>query len=86
VARRHGHQNPNAARPRPTIDAGQANNIVVYGDFAQFVIVDRWPSSLELIPHLFGSNRRPTGQRGAFLHARVGSDVAVPNAFRMLVA
>jgi HK97 family phage major capsid protein len=70
----------------PTIDAGQNNSILVYGDFQQFVIVDRFPSSLELIPHLFGANRRPTGQRGAFLWSRVGSNVVVPNAFRLLVS
>jgi predicted phage gp36 major capsid-like protein len=58
----------------------------LYGDFSNFVIVDRWPSSLEIIPHLFGANRRPTGQRGAFLYARTGSDSANDNAFRMLVA
>lgn len=68
-----------------TIAAGK--RLSVYGDFRSgFTIVDRWPSSLELIPHLFGENRRPTGQRGAFLYARTGSDVVVPNAFRMLVA
>jgi hypothetical protein len=27
-------------------------------------------SQVELIPNLFGSNRRPTGQRGAFLFFR----------------
>src|SRR6185312_15955569 len=33
-------------------------------------------STLELVPHLVGSNRRPTGQRGALLW--------VPQAFRLL--
>lgn len=60
------------------------NYVLVYGNFQNFVIVDRWPSSLELIPNLFGAAGRPTGQRGAFLWARVGSDVVVPNAFRLL--
>jgi HK97 family phage major capsid protein len=58
--------------------------VLLYGNFQNFVIVDRWPSSLELIPNLFGAQGRPTGQRGAFLWARVGSDVVVPNAFRLL--
>jgi hypothetical protein len=40
------------------------------------VIVDRLGSTLELVPHLVGSNRRPTGQRGALLW--------VPQAFRLL--
>jgi HK97 family phage major capsid protein len=60
------------------------SNVLLYGNFENFVIVDRWPSSLELIPNLFGAQGRPTGQRGAFLWARVGSDVVVPNSFRLL--
>ena len=39
---------------------------------------------LELVPHLVGSNRRPTGQPGALLWFRTGSNVVVPNAFRLL--
>jgi HK97 family phage major capsid protein len=60
------------------------NYVLIYGDFSNFVIVDRWPSTLELIPNLVGANRRPTGQRGLFLWARVGSDSVVDNAFRVL--
>ena len=67
-----------------TIDAGQENYVLLYGDFSNFVIVDRFPSQIELIPYLFGANRRPTGQRGAFLWARVGSDSVVDSAFRLL--
>ncbi|MDH6461769.1 HK97 family phage major capsid protein [Micromonospora sp. A200] len=62
-----------------------ANNYVaLYGDFSNFVIVDRIGTTLELIPNLVGANGRPTGQRGAFLWFRTGSDVLVPQAFRML--
>jgi HK97 family phage major capsid protein len=57
---------------------------LVYGDWYNFVIVDRWPSSLEFIPNLFGPQGRPTGQRGAFLWSRLGSDCVVPNSFRLL--
>ncbi|MEU2035152.1 phage major capsid protein [Nocardia amamiensis] len=64
--------------------ATEANYLLLYGAFQQFVIVDRLGSTLELVPHLFGSNRRPTGQRGALLWFRTGSDVVVPNAFRLL--
>jgi HK97 family phage major capsid protein len=67
-----------------SITGAAENYVVVVGDFEQFCIVDRWPSQLELIPNLFGANQRPTGQRGAFLFARVGSNVLVPNAFRVL--
>ncbi|WP_255789043.1 phage major capsid protein [Mycobacteroides abscessus] len=63
------------------------SKLALYGDFRQgFVIVDRIGSTLELVPHLVGANRRPTGQRGALLWYRTGSDVVVPNAFRLLNA
>ena len=58
--------------------------MLLYGAFENFVVVDRLGSTLELVPHLFGSNRRPTGQRGALLWFRTGSDVVIPNAFRLL--
>lgn len=65
--------------------ATEQNYPLVYGDFGQgFVIADRIGATLELVPHLFGANRRPTGQRGALLWFRTGSDVVVPNAFRVL--
>lgn len=57
---------------------------VVYGDFQQMVIVDRIGSTLQLVPHLVDSNRRSTGQRVAQLWLRTGSDVVVPQAFRLL--
>lgn len=61
------------------------SKIALYGDFANgFVIADRIGSTLELVPHLFGTNRRPTGQRSALLWFRTGADVVVPNAFRLL--
>ncbi|MGO9158390.1 hypothetical protein [Mycobacterium sp.] len=62
------------------------NYILVYGPFMDgFVIVDRFPSQVELIPNMFGSNRRPAqGQRGASLWARTGSDAVVPQSFRLL--
>ncbi|MDT0387910.1 phage major capsid protein [Streptomyces dubilierae] len=65
--------------------AATANNyVMIYGDFNNFVIVDRIGTQMELVPHLFGANRRPTGQRGAFLWFRTGSDSVNDSAFRML--
>lgn len=58
--------------------------VLLYGDFTNFVIVDRVGTTMELVPHLFGANQRPTGQRGALLWFRTGSDVVIPNAFRLL--
>lgn len=61
-----------------------SNYSLVYGDFTNFVIVDRIGTTLEIVPHLTGPNGRPTGQRGALMWFRTGSDVVVPNAFRLL--
>jgi HK97 family phage major capsid protein len=69
-----------------TLTAAQENYTVLYGAFENFVIVDRWPVQFELIPNLVGANGRPTGQRGAFMWARVGSDSVIDGAFRMLDA
>lgn len=67
--------------------ATEANHVLVYGDFsAGFVIVDRVGTTVELVPHLFGANRMPTGQRGLLMWFRTGSKVVVPNAFRLLNA
>lgn len=66
--------------------AATANNyVLIYGDVrAGFIIVDRIGSTIELIPHLMGANRRPTGERGALLWFRTGSEVVVPQALRLL--
>jgi HK97 family phage major capsid protein len=66
--------------------AATANNyVMVYGDVrAGFIIVDRVGATVELVPHLFGANGRPTGQRGLILWKRTGSEVVVPQALRLL--
>lgn len=65
------------------VTAGE--RILVLGDFSHFVIVDRVGMSVELIPHLFGENRRPTGQRGIYAHWRNSAAILNPNAFRVAV-
>jgi HK97 family phage major capsid protein len=67
-----------------TVAAGQP--LGVYGDFQNYVISQRVGSSVELIPHLFGANRRPTGQRGVWMWARYGADSINDAAFRLLQA
>lgn len=69
-----------AVNPAATAD----NHVLLYGDFAEFVIVDRIGTTVELIPNLMGANGRPTGQRGLLLWFRTGSNVVVPEAFRVL--
>lgn len=56
----------------------------IVGNVRNFVIADRIGSTVELIPNLFGANRLPTASRGFLMHRRVGSDVLVPEAFRVL--
>lgn len=67
-----------------SITALADNLIAVYGDFSNFVVVDRLGVSLSYIPHLFGANGRPTGQGGWHAWLRVGSDSVNDAAFRIL--
>ena len=56
-----------------------------YGDFnAAFTIADRVGMTAEIVAHLFGASRRPTGERGLFAHWRTGSKVVNPSALRYL--
>lgn len=66
------------------IDAAADNDVVLYGDFDKYQIVDRIGMQIELVPHLFGANRRPIGQRGWYAHWRNGAGVLDANAFRLL--
>lgn len=65
-----------------TIATGK--KIMLFGDFQQFLIVDRVGMSVELVPHLFGSNGRPTGQRGIYALWRNNSKILTSAAFRLL--
>ena len=66
-----------------TITSG--SQVLVQGDYRQFLIVDRIGMGIELIPHLFGgTNRYPTGQRGILAIWFNNSQVFAPNAFRVL--
>jgi HK97 family phage major capsid protein len=60
------------------------NYVLLYGDFNEYVIVDRIGTTLEIIPNLFGAGYRPTGSRGALLWFRTGGNVSTINAFRLL--
>lgn len=65
--------------------ATTGSQIMLAGDVgAGFRIADRIGLSVELVPHLFGTNRRPTGQRGLFAYWRTGSAVINANALRFL--
>jgi len=66
-----------------TITTG--SNIIVAGDFSQYLIYDRVGMTVEYIPQLFDqASGRPSGQRGWIAHWRTGGDVLNANAFRVL--
>lgn len=68
--------------------AGSANaansTLAILGDFKQFLIVDRIGMTVEMVPHVLGANRRPTGQRGVYAVWMNNSKVLIPDAFRRL--
>ena len=62
-----------------------AANILVVGDFSNYLVAQRAGMNVELIPHLFDvTNNRPTGSRGWFAWARVGADSVNDLGFRLL--
>jgi HK97 family phage major capsid protein len=66
------------------VDAGQENYVLLFGDFQNYVVVDRLGTTMSYIPHLFGSNGRPTGQAGWHAWVRRGGDSVNDGAFRLL--
>lgn len=76
----------------PAFNAAANQVLAVFGDFRQFLIVDRIGMSVELVPHLFQQatagtgHGRPTGQRGIYAYWRNASKVLVNGAFRRLTA
>lgn len=69
-----------------TVDATANNYVVAYGDLKAYYVVDRVGTTIELVPHLFGTNRRPTLERGYVMWFRTGGDLVVPDAVRVLNA
>lgn len=64
--------------------AASTHHALVFGDFQNYVIADRIGMTVEFVPHLFGNNNRPTGQRGWYAYVRHGADSVNDGAFRML--
>lgn len=80
---------------RPVVESDEApavqqtttvDNITAFGDFSNYVIVDKPGStSIEFIPHFFNtSNNLPDGRRGWYMHFRNGADSVNDLAFRLL--
>jgi HK97 family phage major capsid protein len=61
-----------------------AYNLIVVGDFSNYVIARNQGMSVELVPHLMGSNDFPRGMRGWFAHARIGGNSVNDLGFRLL--
>lgn len=60
-------------------------NVLVVGDFSNYIVARRGGMSVELVPTLFDTtNNRPTGQRGWFAYARIGGGPATNAAFKLL--
>lgn len=89
---RLGDGRPNVLIGYPALESsevaavGSSSGYLLFGDFSNFIIVDRIGMTIELVPHLFGAAGRPTGQRGILAIWANGSKVLVPNAFRLLHA
>ncbi len=80
ILRKPAHEYPSMDSP-PYVAGEQP---LVVGDFRHFLIVDRVGMTIEVVPHLMGENRRPTGMRGFFAYWRNASTVLIANAFRTL--
>lgn len=66
-------------------DATTGNKFLLLGDFSRYVIADRIGMNIEVVPHVFGANQRPTGQRGFYCYWRNGAKAVDANAFRALI-
>ncbi len=64
----------------------QLENILIFGDFSNYIIVDKPGSvSIEYIPHLFNTaNNLPDGRRAWYMYWRTGADSVNDAAFRLL--
>jgi HK97 family phage major capsid protein len=60
------------------------NDILIFGAFQNFLIVDRVGMSVELVPHMVDGSGNLLGQRAIFAYWRNGSKILTSNAFRKL--
>ena len=76
---------------RPIVESSEmdsavttGSNLLIAGDFSEYLVYDRLGTTLAYEPIVKGDNARPTGQAGWLMFARVGADVLNPNAFAVL--
>lgn len=61
--------------------------LLAFGDFKQFLIVDRIGMTVEMVPTVVDpTTGRPTGQRGVYAVWMNNSKILIPEAFRYLVS
>jgi HK97 family phage major capsid protein len=61
-----------------------SDDILILGDFSNYLIVDRVGMEVVYNPLVLGANRRPSGEVGWAAFWRVGGDVTNADGFRML--
>lgn len=67
-----------------TLGAASTSDILLCGDFSNYLIVDRVGMTVAYEPLVKGANQRPTGEVGWYAFWRSGANVLVPDAFRVL--
>jgi len=67
-----------------TIVSGSNDDVIILGDFRNYVVVDRMGMELVYNPLVVGANQRPTGTVGWVAFWRNGADSVNDAAFRML--
>jgi HK97 family phage major capsid protein len=71
--------------PDYTSGTSAHQNVMVVGDWDNYVVARRAGMSIELVPHLLDvTSNRPLGMRGVFAWARCGGAVVNASAFRLL--
>jgi HK97 family phage major capsid protein len=66
-------------------DGGVGAAIAIFGDFKQFLIVDRIGMTVEMVPTVVDSSGFPTGQRGVYAVWMNNSKILIPGAFQRLI-
>jgi HK97 family phage major capsid protein len=62
-----------------------AGNILIVGDWSNYLVAQRAGMNIELVPHVFDvTNNMPTGERAWYAWTRVGADSVNDLGFRML--
>lgn len=61
------------------------DTLMIYGDFRQFLIVDRIGMNTEMVQTIVNGSGFPTGQRGVYTYWMNNSVILIPGAFKRLL-